>query len=162
LTNPIAASPAPRNRLLQALPPEDLARLWPRLEPFGLELRKVLQVPEESVTDIYFIETGWISMLAPLEDGDSAEVGLIGYEGMLGLPLLLDDEINDLEGMVQCPGTALRMPAASFREALEEMPRLRRLLNRYAMIHHIQVTRTAACNGRHGCSAPRPVAADGA
>ena len=143
------ALPTTRNRLLQALPPEELAALWPRLEPVELELKQILQVPEVPMEAVYFIETGWISMIATLEDGDGAEVGLVGHEGMVGLPLLLDDVLDDLEGMVQCPGTALRLPAADFREALERLPNFRRLLNRYALVHHGQVARTAACNGRH-------------
>lgn len=98
---------------------------------------------------VYFIETGWISMIATLEDGDGAEVGLVGHEGMLGLPLLLNDDRDDLEGMVQCQGTALRLPAAAFQEALVQIPSLRPLLNRYALMHHGQVARTGACNGRH-------------
>ena len=98
---------------------------------------------------VYFIETGWVSMVATLENGDGAEVGLVGHEGMLGLPLLLDDELDDLEGMVQCPGTALCMSVEDFRQVLEQVPGLRRMLNRYALVHHGQVARTAACNGRH-------------
>jgi CRP-like cAMP-binding protein len=141
--------PAPRNRLLQMLPPEDLAALWPKLEPVELELKQTLQLPEVPVDAVYFPETGWVSMIATLEDGDGAEVGLVGHEGMVGLPLLLDTELEDLEGMVQCPGTALRLPAADFREALEQLPEFRRLLLRYALVHFGQVTRTAACNGRH-------------
>jgi len=150
LTDTTAATPAPLNRLLRALPPEDLADLWPQLEPIDLPLRQILQAPEAPMSAAYFIETGWISMIATLEDGDGAEVGLVGHEGMLGLPLLLNDELDDLEGMVQAEGTALRMSAEAFREALERLPNLRRLLNRYALMHHGQVARTAACNGRHG------------
>lgn len=144
-----AEAPAVRNRLLQALSPEDLAMLWPRLEPVELEMRQILQHPEEPQSAVYFIETGWMSMLAYMEDGDAAEVGLVGHEGMLGLQLLLDDILDDLEGMVQCAGTALRLPAAAFQEALEQLPGLRRLLHRYALVQHAQVARTAACNGRH-------------
>src|SRR4051812_13449554 len=106
-----AAAPQPRNRLLNALSPEDLAVLWPRLEPVDLPPRQMLQQPEEPMSAVYFVETGWMSMVATMEDGDGAEVGLVGYEGMLGLPLLLDDVFDDLEAMVQAPGTALRLPA---------------------------------------------------
>src|SRR5690349_23242037 len=88
-------------------------------------------------------------MLAFMEDGDAAEVGLVGREGMIGLPVLLGGEGDDLEGMVQCPGTALRMHAGAFREALDEHPSFRTLLLRYVLIHQSQVARTAACNGRH-------------
>ena len=148
MTDP-ADMPALRNRLLRALPPDELGELWPKLEPVELEMRQILQHPEQPQTAVYFIETGWMSMLAYMEDGDAAEVGLVGSEGMLGLQLLLDDELDDLEGMVQCPGTALRLPAAAFREALERLPGFRRLLHRYVLVQHGQVARTAACNGRH-------------
>jgi CRP-like cAMP-binding protein len=141
--------PALRNRLLLALPPDELSELWPKLEPVELEMREILQHPEQPQSAVYFIETGWMSMLAYMEDGDAAEVGLVGNEGMLGLQLLLDDELDDLEAMVQGPGTALRMSAAAFHEALERLPNFRRLLHRYALVQHGQVARTAACNGRH-------------
>jgi len=113
---------APRNRLLAALPPEDLARLRPQLEPAELSFRQVLHVPGEPIISVYFPETGWASMLAYLEEDDAAEVGLVGCEGMIGLPVLLGAECDDIEGMVQCPGTALRMNVAAFREALERLP----------------------------------------
>ena len=110
-----------------------------------LPLRQTLQVPGEPVAAVHFPETGWASMLATLEDGDVAEVGLIGYEGMIGLPVLLGADRDDIEAMVQCHGTALRMEAGAFREALERTPALRALLLRYASVHHGQVARTAAC-----------------
>jgi CRP-like cAMP-binding protein len=98
---------------------------------------------------VYFPETGYASMLATMEDGDAAEVGLVGREGFVGLPVLLGADFDDVEAMVQNPGTALRMGTAAFREALERIPALRTLLLRYALVHHGQVARTAACNGRH-------------
>jgi CRP-like cAMP-binding protein len=138
-----------RNRLLQALPPDTLAELWPQLEPVDLTLRQVLQVPEQSMPAAWFVETGLVSMIATLEDGDGAEVGMVGNDGMVGLPLLLDDDRDDLEGIVQVPGAGYRIPAEAFRDALDRLPELRRLLNRYALVHHGQVARTGACNGRH-------------
>ena len=143
------AEPAPRNHLLAALPSEDLARLWPRLEPVELPFRHVVQVPEEPITAVHFPEEGWISMMALLSDGGAAEVGLIGREGMLGLPVFFGAETTTLEGMVQGPGKALRLSAAAFREELEAIPSLRPLLLRYAFAHQQQVAQTAACNGRH-------------
>jgi CRP-like cAMP-binding protein len=88
-------------------------------------------------------------MLAYMEDGDAAEVGMIGREGMIGLPVLLGADFDDIEAMVQSPGTALRMDAAAFRAELDRAPAFRALLLRYALVHHGQVARTAACNGRH-------------
>ena len=74
---------------------------------------------------------------------------MIGREGMVGLPVLLGAEHDDIEAVVQCPGTALRMDAEAFLEELSRTPALRSLLLRYALVHHGQVARTAACNGRH-------------
>ena len=123
---PTSAAPASRNRLLAALPPDDLARLWPRLEAVELPLRKVLHAPGKPIEAVYFPETGYVSMLAYMEDGDAAEVGMIGREGVVGLPVLLGADHDDIEAMVQGPGTALRMDAAAFREELERIPALLR------------------------------------
>jgi CRP-like cAMP-binding protein len=149
MARPDRPTPATRNHLLAALPPDDLARLRPRLEAVELPFRKVLHAPGEPIEAVYFPETGWASMLAYLEDGDAAEVGLTGREGMIGLPVLLGADHDDIEAMVQSPGTALRLGAADFRDALESIPALRTLLLRYALVQHGQVARTAACNGRH-------------
>ena len=119
------------------------------MKPVELPLRQILHAAGEPIDAVYFPETGYASMLASLEDGDAAEVGLIGREGMVGLPVLLGADHDDIEAMVQSPGTALRMSTAAFREALERIPALRVLLLRYALVHHGQVARTAACNGRH-------------
>jgi CRP-like cAMP-binding protein len=144
-----SAVPAPRNRLLAALPAEDLARLWPQLEPVKLELRHILLAPDQPITAVYFPESGWTSMLALLADGRSAEVGLVGSEGMIGLPLLLGSDSSANEAMVQASGTMLQLGANAFRQTLEESPALRTLLLRYALAFQQQVTQTAACNGHH-------------
>jgi CRP-like cAMP-binding protein len=74
---------------------------------------------------------------------------MIGREGMVGLPVLLGADHDDIEGMVQSAGTAFRMDTQPFREDLEHIPAFRTLLLRYALVHHGQVARTAACNGYH-------------
>ncbi|SDB62856.1 Crp/Fnr family transcriptional regulator [Belnapia rosea] len=147
----IADQPLPslRNRLLAALPPGDVAKLWPQLEPVELEFRKTLQRPDEPAGSVYFPEVGYVSRLASMEDGDSAEIGLIGPEGMTGLAVLLGADRDSFELLVQVPGTAMRMDATAFRKALDDIPSLRPLLNRYALAHFEQVARTGACNGRH-------------
>jgi len=141
--------PAVRNRLLAALPAEDLAHLWPQLEPIQTEQRQILHAPDEPITAVYFPETGWASMLAVLSDGRSAEVGVIGNEGMVGLPLLLGSDSSNVEAMVQAAGSMLRLEARAFERALEESPALKALLLRYTLAFQQQVTQTAACNGNH-------------
>jgi CRP-like cAMP-binding protein len=143
------SAPTSRNRLLAALPPGDFARLWPLLERVELPLHHILDVPNQPIAAVHFPETGWVSMLAYLDGRDAVEVALVGREGMVGLPLLLDADRSSLEAMVQAPGTALRLGAGAFRDALGTSLALRALLSRYALAHHEQVARTAACNARH-------------
>jgi CRP-like cAMP-binding protein len=149
MTAIIEAGPGPHNRLLAALPAGDLAWLRPQLESVEFASRSILHAPGEPVTGVHFPETGWISMLATLENGDAAEVGLVGREGMVGLPLLLGTDRSPFEAMVQSSGSALRLPADAFQEALERSAALHRLLLRYALAFSVQVAQTAACNGRH-------------
>ena len=143
------ASLKPRNHLLAALPPASLERLKPLLTPVEMPLRQVLHSPDEPIERVYFPESGWVSMLAVLEDGDCAEVGLTGREGMVGLPVVLGADREDVEAIVQSGGTALSADANAFRAELAANPPLMSLLLRYALVHLGQIARTAACNGHH-------------
>ena len=149
MAHPAQPTPTPRNRLLAALPPDDRARLWPRLKPFEMATRQVVLAPGALIAFVLFPETGWCSNLVSLEDGDFGEVGLIGREGLVGLPLVYGDDRSSAENMAQAPGTALRLDADAFRAALDESLALRTLLLRFALAFQAQVAQTAACNGRH-------------
>lgn len=141
--------PRPKNQLLATLRPSVFQAIRPHLTAVEITVRQVLHEAGAPIRSVYFLETGWVSMLAHMENGDSAEVGLIGSEGFVGLPLLLASDSDDTEAMVQGPGTALKMDAAAFRSELERQPAFRTLLLRYMLVHYGQVTRTAACNWRH-------------
>ena len=138
-----------RNRLLALLPPESFAWLQPQMKAVELEQRQVLMSQDEPIPAVYFPESGWTSMIALLADGRSAEVGLVGSEDMVGLPLLLGGDSSAVEVMVQAPGTALRLNADAFHLALQQIPALQPLLLRYALAFQHQITQTAACNGHH-------------
>jgi CRP-like cAMP-binding protein len=140
---------APQNQLLASLPADSLARLACMLEPVQLQLRDILHRAGDLIARVYFPLSGWLSMLAPLEGGGAAEVGLIGNEGMVGFGVALGVTHDNLEPMVQGQGTALAMRVEDFRAALESDPALRALVLRYAFAHLIQVSRTAACNVHH-------------
>lgn len=140
---------AVKNRILHALPAAELERIWPRLEPVHLKVRTSLLIPEQEVTSVHFIEAGTVSMISTLEDGDRVEVGMVGFEGMVGLPVLLGSVSSPWEGMVQVEGSALRMSAAAFKAALGEAPSLTGLLLRYLDAVQAHVAQTAACNARH-------------
>ncbi len=158
----LSADFTPRNRLLAALPAEDLARLRPRLEPVEFPLRHILQASDEPITAVYFPESGWVSMMALLADGSSAEVGIVGFDGMLGLPLLLGSDRSPTEAMIQAPGTLLRLGANAFREELDRSPALRTLTA------PLRAGLPGPGNADRGLQrqsptgpAPRPLAADG-
>jgi CRP-like cAMP-binding protein len=138
-----------KNQLLAALPPELLSRLLPRMRSVSLTTRDSLMVPDASIEAVYFVETGFVSLVTSLEDGTQAEVGLIGREGMVGLPLIAGVATSFVEAFVQGDGSALRMEARVFRAAIKEEPALRTLLLRYLEAMSSQVSQTAACNGRH-------------
>ena len=150
MAHPVPQPTAVRNHLLAALPPGALAQLLPKLHPVTLEVPRVLYDAEQRIEAVYFPEAGWVSMITDLVDGARAEVGLVGREGMVGLPLVFGIETAFTEAMVQCAGSALRMEANTFRQMLDETPALRALLFRYNEAMHVQVSQTAACNGHHG------------
>ena len=138
-----------KNKLLAALPPELLARLMPRMQSVALTTRDSLMVPDAPVEAVWFVESGFVSLVTSLEEGTQAEVGLIGREGMVGLPLITGVDSSFVEAFVQGDGSALRMDARVFRAAIDEEPALRTLLLRYLEAMNSQVSQTAACNGRH-------------
>jgi len=135
--------------LLAALPPELLSRLLPRMRSVALTKRDSLIVPDTPVEAVWFVESGFVSLVTSLEEGTQAEVGLIGREGMVGLPLITGVDTSFVEAFVQGDGSALRIDARAFRAAMEEEPALRPLLLRYLEAMGSQVSQTAACNGRH-------------
>jgi CRP-like cAMP-binding protein len=137
------------NRLLAALPPEDLAHLGRHLEPVDLPLRKTLSKPGRVIDFAYFPEHGMVSLVAPLADGAVIEVGVIGREGCVGTAALLDVDTHPAEAMVQVAGSALRIGVGALKHEAARSSALTRLLFRFTHALHVQVTQTAACNGRH-------------
>ena len=138
-----------KNRILHGLPPEELKRILPRLELVDLAAKTVLIAPEQDVKSVHFVEAGIVSMISTLEDGARIEVGMVGFEGMIGLPVLLGSGTSPWEAMVQVDGRAWRMSAAALRSALTELPSLMKVLLRYLDAVQSQIAQSAACNGRH-------------
>ena len=143
------APSAVRNHLLATLPPEALAELALHLRQVDLPNRAVIYRANEPISAVFFPRSGYASLLAMLEDGDAAEVGLIGREGIIGLSLALGDDRSLVEVLVQVEGTAWQLDAAVFRQAMNDNVFLRTTVLRYVMAFNSQVTMTAACNGRH-------------
>src|SRR5918996_3134129 len=139
----------PRNRLLMALPPEDLDRLRPHLEPVALPHRKVLLEPEESLARVYLIETGVVSLVTVFENGTTVEMATVGREGLVGVGMLLGGDTALGCYLVQVPGSALAVDASRFRGALQESPKLRMVCQAYAQAFFAQLLQNVACNAAH-------------
>ena len=137
------------NRLLGLLPQGDYKRLHPHLQRIPLGYRQSLYRAHKPIGFVYFIETGVGSLVNTMANGDAAEVGTIGNEGLVGLPLLLGDDRAPTSVYVQVPGVGLRMKATLFEKELERSASMRAVMLRYAHAFFNQVAQSAACNQFH-------------
>jgi len=137
------------NRLLGLLSRTDYERLRPHLEYIALKYRQSLYRGNTRIDFVYFIETGVGSLVNTMANGDAAEVGTIGNEGIVGLPLIFQDERSPTAVYVQVPGTSVRMTASKFRSELARSASMRRVMLHYAHAFFNQVAQSAACNQFH-------------
>ena len=109
----------------------------------------VLNEPGTKIRDVYFPSNSVVSLLTIVNGHSALEVGLVGHEGMVGIPLALGVGISPVRALVQGSGDAMRMSAARFRKAFDASPPLQRALHRYTYALMAQITQTAACNRFH-------------
>lgn len=139
----------PVNRLLALLSARDYAALRPHLERLPLDYKQSLYRADKSVEFIYFIETGVGSLVNTMANGQAAEVGTIGNEGIVGLPIVLGDDHAPTAVYVQVPGVGLRMKASLFKRELARSPTMQVVMLRYVHALFNQVAQSAACNHFH-------------
>ena len=144
----VVRTPAP-NRLLDALPRKTLQLIRRECELVELTFGDILYERDERIRKVYFPTTSFISEVVVMGDDNSLEVGLIGDEGMLGMPLVLGVESSSLRALVQGSGGALCIQAVHFRRVLAANPALQRRLDRYAHVLLVQLAQTAACTCFH-------------
>ena len=137
------------NHILAYLPTRDSLRILPFLTPVVLEVNQVLCELGKNFEYVYFPTRGAVSAVKVMEDGESIEIGTIGFEGMVGLPLLMGIDTSFVKIFVQVEGTALRMSASKFKEELEQSANFRKILNLYNLAFLTQVSQSVACNGLH-------------
>lgn len=137
------------NRLLAALPREEYARLTPYLEMVKLPAGRVLCEAGGSIRYAYFLKGGMASLLSLTEDGHSVEVGMIGNEGVVGLPAILGINSVPYRIVVQLPANALRIRTEDLRAEFHRCGRLQKLLLRYLHALLTQISQSAACNRYH-------------
>jgi CRP-like cAMP-binding protein len=137
------------NRLLSLLSDDDYQRLRPHLSQVILDYKKSLYEASRPIEHVYFPVDGVASLVLTTSDGHSAEVGTIGSEGLVGLPICLGDRVAPSAVYVQVPGNALRMDARIFRVELDRSPSLNLVMLRYAHAFFNQVAQSAACAHLH-------------
>ncbi len=137
------------NRLLSLLRPRDYARLRPHLHRIPLEYRQSLYRANVPIGFVYFIETGVGSLVNTMANGHAAEVGTIGNEGLVGLPIVFGDDRAPTSVYVQVPGAGLRMKATLFAIELARSAPMRTVMLHYAHAFFNQVAQSAACNHFH-------------
>jgi CRP-like cAMP-binding protein len=143
------ASPKAVNRLLAALPDAEYQRLIPHLEHVSLSLKQVLYEVGEPIEYVYFPHQSIVSALSTMEDGSMVEVGLVGNDGIVGIPAALGDNITATTAMVQVPDSAMRMKASLLKSEFQRGGSLQSLLLRYVQAQHAFVSQNAACNRLH-------------
>ncbi len=138
-----------RNRLLAGLSREDFHLLQPHLEPVTLDRGDVLVTPDEPIEHVTFIEAGVTSVVANTEGGRRIEIGLTGWDGLAGTPVLLGVDRTPHETFMQVAGSGLRIGADVLKQALQHSPSLHDLLLRFVQVFTIQTSHTALSNGSH-------------
>jgi CRP-like cAMP-binding protein len=137
-----------RNQILTALPAEDFVALQAHLEPVELEMRKVLIEPDQPIEHVYFPDSGYASVVTGT-GGAKVEIGIIGREGMVGVPVALGVKQTPFEFFIQGPGHGWRVPAHELEPLVESRSGLRRRLLHYAQALNVQSSRTAFINAEY-------------
>lgn len=140
----------PYNRLLAALPPEEWDVVRPDLEEVTLAFKQVIYEPEGPVEYVYFPLSGVVSLVTEFEDGSAVEVATVGPEGIVGLPVFLEDEVMAGRAFVQVPGKAVRIRKEAYKRAIDTCPHLHRMLSRYTLALVNMLAQNSACNRTHG------------
>ncbi|HEY2376107.1 MAG TPA: Crp/Fnr family transcriptional regulator [Gemmatimonadaceae bacterium] len=138
-----------RNSLLSALDAEEYSELLEDAEKVDLKLRTVLYEANGPITHVLFLIRGVASIIAPVGDGTSVEVGTVGSEGFVGLPLLFGVDREPAKAIIQVADGGVRVTAAAFQKAVADSAALRGLFLRYAQSYMSQVSQSSACNRAH-------------
>ena len=141
------------NRVLATIPPREYKRLHVHLEPVTLKFGQVLYNPGKPIRHVYFPVNCLISLLTAVDKRRTLEVGMVGNEGMAGMPFILGMGVSGVRAVVQGEGNALRMASAPFRTEFDRNRPLQEALFRYVYALMAQISQTAACNRFHEAEA---------
>jgi len=148
-----ANQPSTANHLLAAVPRQAYRRMLTALEPVELTYGQVLYEPAGRIRHVYFPTDSLVSLLTAVDKNRTLEVGMVGNEGMVGMPMALGIGVSAVRALVQGTGTALRMTTPHFRAEFKSNVPLQHALFRYTHFLMAQVSQTAACNRFHNAEA---------
>ncbi|MBE9214308.1 Crp/Fnr family transcriptional regulator [Plectonema cf. radiosum LEGE 06105] len=138
-----------KNKLLMALPPGEYQRLIPYLKPVNLVLGQVIYEPYQLIKEVYFPNRAMISLVSMMKDGSTTEIGLVGNEGMVGIPVFLGGNVTTNRAIVQIEGNAMKMDADVLRGEFTRGEKLQKNLLLYTQARLTQVSQIAACKSHH-------------
>ena len=138
-----------QNHLLAALSPAERERLYPHLQLVPMPLGKVLYESGDLLRHVYFPTDSIISLLYVMEDGASAEISVVGNEGLIGIALFMGGETTPSRAIVQSAGSAYRLLSQNLKEEFHRSGSLQLLLLRYTQALITQMAQTAVCNRHH-------------
>jgi len=141
------------NQVLASIPPKHLKRMRGQLELVKLKLGQILYQPGKAIRHVYFPLNCLISLLTAVDKRRTLEVGMVGNEGMAGMPFILGVGVSGVRALVQGSGTALRMASPAFRIEFDRNQALQQALFRYTYALMAQISQTAACNRFHASNA---------
>ena len=150
---PLTRSPLIKNELLAALPKKEYQALQSHLEEIPLVFEEILYRPNVLISDVYFPNSGIVSLLAGDNERSTLEVGLVGNEGVVGLSIFLGANYSLNRAVVQGVGSAMKMKATALRRECNNGGVLPRILRRYSHSVLTQVTQAAVCNQFHSVDA---------
>ncbi len=139
----------PANRLLAALPAKEYTLLLPKLEEISLTYAETIYEYGNIIRHVYFLNSGMVSLLTRVAEGNILEIGFVGNEGMVGLPVFLGVKTSSNHVIVQANGTALRIKTKDFLKECGRGGSLPKLLQRYIHALLMQISQRAACTHFH-------------
>jgi CRP-like cAMP-binding protein len=149
MTSPPHAPNPRQNHLLAVLPEPEVERLFPHLEPIPLPLGKALYESGDRLNHVYFPTTAIVSLLYVLENGASAEIAVVGREGIVGIALFMGGETMPNRAVVQSAGHGYRLKGHILTQEFDRSEAFQHLLLRYTLALLTQMAQTAVCNRHH-------------
>jgi CRP-like cAMP-binding protein len=138
-----------KNFILASLPPDELETLQPYIRVAWMTPEDLLYRANETVEYLYFPVTAMLSWIATTNEGERVEVGVVGWEGIVGVPEMLDYKIAPFTAEVELPGDVLRIRADRFKQSFNRVPSIQKLLFRYTYTTLAQLAQSSVCNRFH-------------